>query len=1206
VALKKPSDFFDKNSSNKKEVLVSKEQKIPENFDAYKDNLKNVKTLNEFTENFGAFSENIEKINLLEESILELKEEIKNTLSQEDLDNAMMSNLLVLEENIIQIQNNLEGINQQNLQEIYEEIENVIGNVEKIAEQLPTYNNLIKSSEVSLDKRLSQYQQKVQEELVNFDNTIDDRFEVLERNLEGINEESLHEISSQVSELDKFVNTEVNKYKNQVTEKTIQIDEKFLSFEENVINNINNYREEFQSEILEVQQSLNEFIESEIPKYQSLLTSVKIDNDKKVEEIVNKFSHKIKSLTENAQKLNEEVENKAKFLDQSFKNEIETLEEHVLKIKKETEDTNATYRKLYNVIEAKGLRDTNQFEVLESTISNLSNDIQGAYDKIESTKNYIQEQEKEYQEFYQDEISKLQQQFSKKINLLENDIQSKNQKIKETNEHLTEDILSLKEKIKLFPKLEKDYDSIHKKLSFIEEAFNKVNEKTLLKEDGSLLTGTEKERTKDPLTPLDKSFVTFADLSNHYRQFINRIQIQLASIGGGGAGFIKDLDDVDFDQTTGEGKLLIYNQSLSKWVGIASTALGSGGGAVGAAGTWAVDSVGIHTTKSVGIGTTSADANYRLLVDGDVKITGNISVAGTITYDDVTNVDSIGVITARQDVNIQRNLFVSGITTLGASNGIGTVYVGLGSTALYVDGDARITGILTVGRSSVTIDGDNNTITAGDILITGSSITIGDNVTINAGATGINSAPNVLYVAKDGNDSKNGTSIDNAKLTIAGAVAIAQSETVIKVLSGTYNENNPIEVPAFVSIVGDSLKTVTVVPNNSSEDIFHVNKGTYLANMTFTGHTSPAAAVAFPPTIAENTGGGSWESPYVQNCTSNTTTGTGMRIDGSLAEGLKSMVVDSYTQYNQGGVGIAITNNGYAQLVSVFTICCNEAITAHKGGQCSLTNSNTDFGTYGLIADGVSDLQFIGTASTATSGTDTVTVAISTSTRPYEGQVVYFDTLYQSIETITITNNGSGYTIAPTVSISAPSGPNGIAATAFATIENGNVTDITIIGGGTQYTEAPIITISAPDSGVTATATANMAPIYYTINSSTPITSGITTVTFEENLNNTVSTGSTAYFYQVSKITSSSHTFEYVGSGNTISLATPSRGGVAIPGNEIIERNGGRVVYTSTDQSGNFRIGNDITINQNNGTISGRAFTRSLFNQMTPFILALS
>ena len=581
-------------------------------------------------------------------------------------------------------------------------------------------------------------------------------------------------------------------------------------------------------------------------------------------------------------------------------------------------------------------------------------------------------------------------------------------------------------------------------------------------------------------------------------------------------------------------------------------------------------------------------------------------------------VGEVGTSVGKQVVDFQNGSVV--IIKAGASLIVnGRLNNSNNSDDVTFDGSVIVTGNLTAGQKSkivgsgslsvsgrVEIDGNNNTITSGNVSITGSSITLGDNVTLNAGATGINSAPNVLYVAKDGDDSHTGTSIDNAKLTIAGAVSIAQSGTTIKVLSGSYNENNPIIVPPFVAIVGDSLKTVTVVPNNSTQDIFHLNKGTYLAQMTFSGHTAPSAAVAFPTGIATNVGGGSWESPYVQNCTSNTTTGTGMRIDGSLAEELKSMVVDSYTQYNQGGVGIAITNNGYAQLVSVFTICCSEAITVHKGGQCSLTNSNSDFGTFGLVADGVSDLQFVGTAASAPAGTDNVTVAITTTTRPYEGQVVYFDELYQSVDTITVTNGGSGYTTAPTVTIAAPAGPSGITATAFASILDGSVTEITLITSGSQYTSTPSITISAPDTGVTATASAVTAPIYYTINSSTPIVSGTTTLTLEENLNNTVSTGSTVYFFQVSKITASSHTFEYVGSGNDITTATPSRGGVAIPANEIIETAGGRVVFTSTDQSGNFKIGNDITINQNNGTITGRAFTRSLFNQMTPFILALS
>ena len=133
-----------------------------------------------------------------------------------------------------------------------------------------------------------------------------------------------------------------------------------------------------------------------------------------------------------------------------------------------------------------------------------------------------------------------------------------------------------------------------------------------------------------------------------------------------------------------------------------------------------------------------------------------------------------------------------------------------------------------------------------------------------------------------------------------------------------------------------------------------------------------------------------------------------------------------------------------------------------------------------------------------------------------------------------------------------------------------------------------------------------MYPIYYKINSSTPVVSGITTLTLDTNLLNTVGVGSTAYFAQASKIIASSHTFEYVGAGNNISEATPKRGGVTIQANEVLTESGGLVLYTSTDQSGNFRIGDDLTINQSRGTISGRSFSKSLFNEMTPFILALS
>ena len=674
-----------------------------------------------------------------------------------------------------------------------------------------------------------------------------------------------------------------------------------------------------------------------------------------------------------------------------------------------------------------------------------------------------------------------------------------------------------------------------------------------------------------------------------------------------GAGYITTSFTNTNQLTNGAGFVTFTNNNqLTNGAGYITTSftntnqLTNGAGFITASDDITGTSAGLSGSPNITVGAITASS---------AEFSGNVTIGGTLTYDDVTNIDSLGIVTARTGVDVlSGGINVVGVSTI--STGVGTVHVGLGSTALLVDGDARITGILTVGRGSVTIDGDNNTVTTGIVTITNSQVILGDNVTINASATGINSAPNVLYVAKDGSDSNNGTSIDNAKLTIASAVSIAQSGTTIKVLSGNYVESNPIELPAFTAVVGDDLRTVKVLPSTTDSDIFHVNKGCKLANMTFSGHVAPAAAVAFPSAGATNVGGGKWKGPYIQNCTSDTTTGTGIYIDGDKAEKTKSMNVDAFTQYNQGGVGVAVTNEGYAQLVSVFTICCDKAIAVHKGGQADLANSNCSFGTQGLVADGVSPEQFTGivTASAAASQ-DNVTINVgAVTTRPYDGQVVYFDKLYKSVDTITITSGGSGYTSTPSVTISSPTGPNGEVATAFATLENGVVTEIDIISSGSQYdpTDTVTVTISAPDSGTTATATANLTDTYYTINSATPIVSGITTLTLAENLINTVGVGSTAYFFQQSKIVASSHTFEYIGSGNTITLATPKRGGVTIQANEVVSQNGGRVIYTSTDQAGNFRIGDDLQINQATGTISGRAFSKSLFSEMTPFILALS
>ena len=353
------------------------------------------------------------------------------------------------------------------------------------------------------------------------------------------------------------------------------------------------------------------------------------------------------------------------------------------------------------------------------------------------------------------------------------------------------------------------------------------------------------------------------------------------------------------------------------------------------------------------------------------------------------------------------------------------------------------------------------------------------------------------------------------------------------------------------------------------------------------------------------------QSPYVRNCTNFVPDSIGMTINGDRARGLKSMVVDSYTQYNENGIGVSITNNGYGQLVSIFTICTDIGIYCGAGGQCDLTNSNSSFGNKGLVAQGIGTVGYNATlAANAVAEDNTFVLSGLGTFRPYSGQVLYVGELFQDVDTVTVTNAGSGYTSAqpPVVTISNPSGPGGIAADGVAVISGfGSVTGVNLIANGRQYRESDsvTVTIAPPTSGVTATASATLAPAYYTINSATTPSAGISTVTVDQTIPAAIGIGSTVPIARQSLILASSHSFEYIGTGVTIAQARPSQGGVTIPENQVISIDGGKVVHTSTDERGNFLIGDDFTINQQTGTITGDSFNKSIQATLTPLIIAL-
>jgi len=273
-----------------------------------------------------------------------------------------------------------------------------------------------------------------------------------------------------------------------------------------------------------------------------------------------------------------------------------------------------------------------------------------------------------------------------------------------------------------------------------------------------------------------------------------------------------------------------------------------------------------------------------------------------------------------------------------------------------------------------------------------------------------------IYVSLDGDDENDGTSIAEPLRTLRAASLQAEPGDVVFVSPGTYIEDIlPIRWKYDVTIFGSGLRSTIVQPAPGQEfnDIFKVDSGFWCWGLSFAGHqadeTRQAWAIDFDE-LADNRHRGAislgahiFKSPYIQNCTSITAeddrglagsnstgnTGGGIRVDGSkcsINSPIRSMVVDSYTQVNLGGPGCLVLNDGYAQLVSFFGTFCTYHVRTETGGQVNLSGGGTtDFGLYGLMADGYSRSPlFTGSARTSVFGAirleKTFTVDLDTDT----------------------------------------------------------------------------------------------------------------------------------------------------------------------------------------------------------------------------------
>jgi len=259
----------------------------------------------------------------------------------------------------------------------------------------------------------------------------------------------------------------------------------------------------------------------------------------------------------------------------------------------------------------------------------------------------------------------------------------------------------------------------------------------------------------------------------------------------------------------------------------------------------------------------------------------------------------------------------------------------------------------------------------------------------------------------------------------------------------------------------------------------------------------------------------------------------GLELDGtaSFPNQGKSMVASAFTIVSFGGTGYKVINDGYTQLVSVFVIFCQDGVLAESGGYCSITNSATNFGTYALRGVGYRaecyefDQGIISNVSATPTGRTILTVS-GLGREPLEHYVGKIDGYRNTNTNIEyFIDVVAGVTVGPPFS-------------AQLTFDDGT-------GQGMDLTD---------------------------LNTGNPVSTGVLL-------------GKNIKLHRPSIVNSSSHTWEFAGSGTNY-LALPENGGTKIEAYEQVSELYGRVYVSGTDELGDFKVGTFARIENRTGAIT--------------------
>ena len=376
-------------------------------------------------------------------------------------------------------------------------------------------------------------------------------------------------------------------------------------------------------------------------------------------------------------------------------------------------------------------------------------------------------------------------------------------------------------------------------------------------------------------------------------------------------------------------------------------------------------------------------------------------------------------------------------------------------------------------------------------------------------------------------------------------------------------------------------------------------------------------------------------SPYIKDCTAFSdicTDGTGhggaigIMIEGGVHEGKpegrggKSMVFDAFTNIHSGGVGFFLEDDALSEIVSSFTYYCAFGYVSDDGSEIRSLSGNNSYGTYGALAIGFSTLEtarsgrLFGDKMSTVVGQTVGTVAVGATMRGTVSGCRGVITNEQLSSDAVYFKYDAGF--------GNPDGANGAVGVGTSVFTPGEQVEVDSVGAGAtgrfqiasaanavkgqrdalfEVTGLSTTPLVGDALGFTTTGIGYSDSTTYIIRTVTnyDVASGRATLAVAPSKGSSPASLDDQEFLMrtdFSKVRLTGHDFLLIGTGNTAQTNYPNVDeNTASQGNEINAENTGKIFFVSTDQGGNFRVGEFFSVNQLTGsaTLDASAFNLS-------------